>query len=198
MLRITNRILLALTGLGLLTVGLAVLFAALDLPGRWGITLPSGYTWRGPGNVLLGADGRTRWHEAGWFWPVVLGLLGLLVLLALWWLLAQLRRRRLSEILVDSEDGVGALLRGQAMEEVVRAEAESLPGIDHATVTLTGRRTEPRARVGLLLSPQAEPADVVRRLEAEALAHAGRSAGLESLPTEVRLRAAKHPPERVS
>jgi hypothetical protein len=52
--------------------------------------------------------------------------------------------------------------------------------------------------VGLLLSPQAEPADVVRRLEAEALAHAGRSAGLESLPTEVRLRAAKHPPERVS
>ncbi|MFD7513044.1 alkaline shock response membrane anchor protein AmaP [Streptomyces sp. NPDC059853] len=198
MLRVINRILLALTGTALLLAGLAVLAAAADLPARWGLTLPSGYTWRGPDSVLLGSEGRTRWHGTGWWWPLVLGLLALLVLLALWWLLAQVRRRRLAEILVDSGDGVGALLRGHAMEEVVAAEAESLPGVERATVTLTGRRTEPAARVGLVLLPQAEPAQVVRRLEAESLHHAHRSAGLESLPAEVRLRASKHPPERIS
>ncbi|MGP4113781.1 alkaline shock response membrane anchor protein AmaP [Streptomyces sp. 4N509B] len=197
-LRAVNRVLLALVGLALLGLGLAVLAAAMDLPRRWGVSPPDGWSWRGPDDVLLTRADRTQWRDEGWWWPVVIGALAVLLLLALWWLLAQLRRRRLAEVLVDSGDGVGALLRGRAMEDVVAAEVESLPGVERARVTLVGRRSQPRLRVGVLLAPQARPGETVRRLHAEAVEHARASAGLAALPVEVRLRAAKHPAERVS
>ncbi|MDT0444817.1 alkaline shock response membrane anchor protein AmaP [Streptomyces johnsoniae] len=197
-LRTVNRALLLLTGLCLIGAGLAALVAALDLPRRWGFAMPSGWSWRAPHDVLLAHADRTQWRAEGWWWPVVIGSLSLLVLLSLWWLLAQLRRRRLAEVLVNSGDGVGAQLRGRAMEEVVAAEAESLPGVDRARVSLTGRRNQPRLGLGLLVTPQAAPDDVVRRLRTEAVEHARASAGLDALPAEARLRATKHPAERVS
>lgn len=198
MLRIVNRVLLGLLGLLLFGVGLAAVVAALDLPRRWGFSPPAGWSWRGPEDVLLTRADRVQWRDEGWWWPVAIGGLAVLVLLALWWLLAQLRRPRLTEVLVDSGDGVGALVRARAMADVVTAEAESLQGVDRARVTLVGRRGQPRARVGLLLAPQAQPEAVVRRLRTEALEHARVSAGLAALPAEVRLSSAKHPPQRVS
>ncbi|WP_461037930.1 alkaline shock response membrane anchor protein AmaP [Streptomyces mayteni] len=191
MLSVVNRVLLGLLGLALFCAGLAVVLTALDLT-------PSTWPWSGPDDVLLSDADRTRWRDEGWWWPVVIGGLALVVLLALWWTVAQLRQQRLSEVLVDSGDGVGALLRGRAMEDVVTAEAESLPGIDEARVTLVGRRTQPRVRVGLLLAPQAQPDVAVHRLRTEAVEHARASAGLSVLPTEVRLRSTKHAPERLS
>lgn len=191
MLTVVNRVLLGLLGLALFAGGLAVTLAALDLaPGSW--------PWSGPEDVLLSDADRTRWRDEGWWWTTVIGGLALVVLLSVWWLVAQLRQRRLAEVLVDSGDGVGALLRGRAMEDVVAAEAESLPGIDEARVTLVGRRTQPSIRVGLLLAPHAKPDEAVRRLHHEAVEHARVSAGLDVLPAEVRLRSAKHAPERLS
>ena len=201
MLRIVNRVLLGLTGLVLLGFGLAALAAALDLPGRLGLDPPSFWTWREPHDVPLTEADRLRRREEGWWWPTVIGAVAVLVLLLLWWLLAQLRRARLEEVVVRSAEGgegVAALLRGRALEDVLAAEAEALPGIDQARVTLTGRRTQPRARIGLLLAPQARPAEAVRRLREEALETARRSAGLSALPAEVRLRSAHHAAERVS
>jgi hypothetical protein len=198
MLRIVNRVLMGLCGLALFGFGLAATLAALDLPRRWGFTPPSWWSWRGPDDVLLTRADRVQWRAEGWWWPVVIGGLSVLVLLALWWLLAQLRRKRLTEVLVDSGDGSGALLRGRAMEDVVTAEVETQPGVERARVTLVGRRNQPRVRVGLLLAPQAHPGDAVRRLRAEALEHARASTGLQSLPAEVRISSAKHAAERVS
>lgn len=198
MLRIVNRVLVGLTGVVLLCLGLAALAAAMDLPRRLGIGVPSGWSWRDPGQVLLTHADRTQWREQGWWWPVVFAVLALAALLALWWVLAQARRRRLSEVLVESGDGAGALLRGRALEDVLAADAQSLTGIDHAQVTLVGRRTEPRVLVSLLLTPRGEPGEVVRRLSAEVLENARTSAGLDEFPAEVRLRGAKHRAERVS
>ncbi|MFD5321735.1 alkaline shock response membrane anchor protein AmaP [Streptomyces sp. NPDC127098] len=190
-LSVVNRVLLGLLGLALFAGGLAVTLAALDLaPGAW--------PWSGSEDVLLSDAERTRWRDESWWWTAVIGGLALVVLLSGWWLVAQLRERRLDEVLVDSGDGVGALLRGRAMEDVVAAEAGSLPGIDEARVTLVGRRTQPRIRVGLLLAPHARPDEAVRRLHGEAVEHARVSAGLDVLPTEVRLRSTKHAPERLS
>ena len=81
---------------------------------------------------------RTRWRDEGWWWPVVFAALGLAFLLLLWWLLAQLRRRRLGEVLVDSGDVAGVLLRGRALEEVLAAETEHLPGVDRVHVRVEG------------------------------------------------------------
>jgi hypothetical protein len=193
-----NRILLGLTGAVLLGTGGAVLLGGLGLPASWHLGLPGGRPWTAPGDVLLTAGGRTRWTGSGWWWPAVIAALAVLVLLLLWWLLAQFRRHRLHEVLVDSGDGEGAVVRGRALEDVLAAETVALAGVDRAGVLLTGRRTAPRLRAVLVLAPHADPGTVVLRLSGEAVARARRSAGLDRLPAHVRLRARGHRAERVS
>ncbi|MEU8959634.1 alkaline shock response membrane anchor protein AmaP [Streptomyces sp. NPDC048518] len=192
MLRTVNRIVLALVGLVLLVLGGSVLAVGL------GASPPSWWIHDGRHDVLLSAADRTRWRDEGWFWPAVIAALAVCLLLALWWLSAQLRRRRLAEVLVATGDGEGASLRGRAMENVLAREAETLDGVDRAQAILTGRRGTPRARVQLVLEPHAAPADTLHRLSDETLAHARDSAGLDGLPTTVRLRGLKHRAERVS
>ncbi|MFJ9852132.1 alkaline shock response membrane anchor protein AmaP [Streptomyces sp. NPDC101150] len=194
----TNRVLLGLAGAVLLGTGAAVLMGGLGLPAKWHLGLPAGWPWTRPGGVLLSRENRTRWTDHGWWWPVVIAVLAVLVLLLLWWLVAQLRRHRLGEILVDSGDGEGAVLRGPALEGVLVAETEALEGVEGAAALLTGGRTEPRVRAVLSLAPHADPGTVVLRFAHEAVAHARGSAGLERLPAKVRLRAVRHRAERVS
>lgn len=196
-LRSVNRVLLALAGVLLLALGLAALVGGLDLPRRLGFDMPSGWPWARPDDMVLTSADRTKWREDSWWWPSVFAVLGLLVALTAWWLVAQLRRRRLAEVLVESGDGEGALLRGRALSNVLEAEAAALPGVDRSAVRLTGRRTAPRASLELLLEPHAEPGPVLGRVSHEALENARASASLEGLPAEVRLRAVKHRPERV-
>ncbi|MFE1956314.1 MULTISPECIES: alkaline shock response membrane anchor protein AmaP [Streptomyces] len=191
-LRTVNRIVLGLLGLVLLLGGGSVLAVGL------GVKPPSWWIHSGSDDVLLSVADRDRWRDEGWWWPTVIAVLGVVVLLALWWLVAQLRRRRLTEVLVDTGDGEGALLRGRAMEQVLCGAAEALEGVDHAGVMLTGRRNAPRARVRLRLEPHAGPGEALRVLSEEAVGQARESAGLDSLPAEVRLRAVKHRAERVS
>ncbi|MEU7277968.1 alkaline shock response membrane anchor protein AmaP [Streptomyces sp. NPDC045431] len=188
-LRAVNRVLVGLAGLLLLCAGGAVLAAGLDLG------VPSWWPWHGPDAVLLSEARRGRGE---WRWAVVVAVLAALVLLALVWLLAQLRQRRLAEVLVDTGDGEGAVLRGRALEGAVESEAETLDGVARARVRLTGRRTAPAARVSLLLEPHASPADTLRELTAGTLARARASARLAALPAEARLRAVKQAPRRVN
>ncbi|MEU6993761.1 alkaline shock response membrane anchor protein AmaP [Streptomyces sp. NPDC046465] len=192
MLRTVNRVVLALAGLVLLVIGGSVLAVGL------GASPPSWWIHDGRHDVLVSAADRARWRDEGWFWPTVIAVLAVIVLLALWWLSAQLRRHRLAEVLVETGDGEGALLRGRAMENVLAAEAETLDGVDRARVALTGRRSTPKARVELVLAPDATPSDALHRLSDRALTHARDSAGLASLPATVRLRGVKHRAERVS
>ncbi|MGC5567437.1 alkaline shock response membrane anchor protein AmaP [Streptomyces sp. FR-108] len=192
MLRIVNRILLGLAGLLLVVLGGSVLAVGL------GVNPPLWWIHDGRHDVLLSDADRERWRAEGWWWPAVIAALAVAVLLALWWLTAVLRRRRLAEVLVDTGDGEGALLRGRALEGVLAAEASALAGVRAARASLVGRRSAPEARVRLLLEPHADPAETLTRLTTESLAHARDSAGLTTLPTETHLRAAKHAPERVN
>ncbi|GHF87950.1 alkaline shock response membrane anchor protein AmaP [Streptomyces griseosporeus] len=192
MLRTVNRVLIGVVGLVLLALGGAVLAVGL------GASPPSWWIHGGPHDVLLSRAERTRWRDEGWWWPVVIAVLAVLVLLALWWLTAVLRRHRLAEILVDTGDGAGAQLRGRALESALADEAGTLDGVERARVRLTGRRSAPETRVRLRLEPHVDPGTALHGLTTEALAHARGSAGLAALPTEVRLRAAKHRAKRVS
>ncbi|MFJ9816534.1 alkaline shock response membrane anchor protein AmaP [Streptomyces sp. NPDC101151] len=187
-----NRVLLGLVGLLLLAVGGAVLAVGLGAPP------PHRWIHSGPHDVLLSRAERTHWRDAGWWWPAVIAALALLVLLALWWLTAILRRRRLTEVLVDTGDGEGALLRGRSLESALTADAARRPGVAHIETLLTGRRTAPAVRARLRLEPEADPGTALTDFTAQALTHARESAGLASLPAEVRLRAVKHRAERVS
>ncbi|MFD8306533.1 alkaline shock response membrane anchor protein AmaP [Streptomyces sp. NPDC059690] len=192
MLRIVNRVLIGVVGLALVVLGGSVLAVGLGAPP------PSWWIHDGRHDVLLSHAERTRWQGHGWWWPTVLAVLAVLVLLALWWLTAVLRRRRLTEVLVDTGDGEGALLRGRALETVLAGDAAELDGVAHARARLTGRRTAPEARVQLLLEPHVDPATALHHLTTRSLTHARTSAGLAALPSEVRMKAVKHRAERVS
>lgn len=190
--RIANRVLIGLTGLVLIALGGCVLAVGL------GVKPPSWWIHQGPHDVLLSDSERTRWRERTWWWPTVVAALAVLALLALWWLVAVLRRRRLAEVLVDTGDGEGALLRGRALEDVLAQEAGQPDGVAWAEVLLTGRRSTPAARIRLGLAAHVDPADALRRLTAESLARARDSAGLARLPAEVRLRGIRHRAGRVT
>ncbi len=192
MLRTVNRVLLALVGLVLLVIGGAVLAVGLGAPA------PSWWLHDDQHDVLLSTAERTRWRDDGWWWPTVIAVLAVVVLLTLWWLTAVVRRRRLGDLLVDTGDGEGALVRGRALEHAVTAEAAHLDGVAHAHVHLTGRRTAPAVRVRLRMEPHVDPGTALRELTDQALEHARGSAGLAALPSEVRLKAVKHRAERVS
>ncbi|GAA3108022.1 alkaline shock response membrane anchor protein AmaP [Streptomyces rectiviolaceus] len=192
MLKTVNRVVLGLIGLVSVLGGGSVLAVGL------GASPPSWWVHDGKRDVLLSDADRARWRDEGWFWPTVIAVLAVFLLLALWWLVAQLRRRRLAEVLVETGDGEGALLRGRALESVLVGEAESLEGVQRAAVSLTGRRNAPEARVSLVLEPHATPGDALHRLSVDALTHARDSAGLARLPAVVQLRAVKHRAERVS
>ncbi|MDG4858685.1 alkaline shock response membrane anchor protein AmaP [Streptomyces sp. T-3] len=192
MLTYVNRVLLGLLGLALVVLGGAVLAAGL------GASVPSWWAWAGRDDVLLSGADRAALRAHGWWWPVVFAVLGVVLLLAVWWVVAQVRRGRLAEVLVDSGDGQGALLRGRALEGVLAGEAEGLDGVQRARVALTGKRSAPEASVNLWLEAHAEPAEALHRVSAEAVAQARDSAGLERLPAEVRMRAVRHRATRVN
>ncbi|ANP54259.1 hypothetical protein J2Z21_006378 [Streptomyces griseochromogenes] len=190
---VVNRVLLALVGLLLFAGGASVLVVGL------GVRPPHWWIHSGPHDVLLSHAERTRRQAAGGWWPTVIAVLAVLVLLALWWLTAVLRRRRLTEVLVDTGDGEGALLRGRTLESVLAADAALQDGVARTEVLLTGRsRTKPEARAWLRLEPHVAPGSSLSDFAAQALRHARESAGLASLPAEVRLRAVKHRADRVT
>jgi len=192
LLRTVNRVLVGLAGLVLVCGGGAVLAAGL------GLAVPSWWPWRGGNDVLLGTMAHARPGAGGRWWPAALVALALVAVLALWWLLAQVRRPRLAAVLVDSGDGEAAVVRGRALEEALTEETAALDGVARARVTLTGRRDAPHAAVRLLMEPSATPDAVLGRLADEVLARARDSAGLTALPAEVRLGAVGHPVGRVS
>ncbi|MFD8981717.1 alkaline shock response membrane anchor protein AmaP [Streptomyces sp. NPDC059564] len=184
MLGVVNRTLLALTGLVLLAAGACLLTGFRPLGGRHA--------------PLLTAEARSRYgHPEGWWWAL-LAALALCVLLALWWLLAQLRRPRLAALPVDTGDGAYALLRGHALESAVAAEAGALDGVSGCRVALRGRRGSPTLRVALELEPHAVPADALAGLAGPVLTHARTSAGLPELPAEARLKVTAHHAQRVT
>ncbi|MFJ7072311.1 alkaline shock response membrane anchor protein AmaP [Streptomyces sp. NPDC098781] len=191
-LKVVNRVLIGLVGLVLFVIGGSVLAVGLGAPA------PSWWIHDDRHDVLLSDAERTRWRDDGWWWPTVIAVLAVLLLLALWWLTANLRRRRLAEVLVDTGDGEGALLRGRALESVLANEAAGQEGVQRARAHLRGRRSAPEARVRLLLAPHVDPGTALTDLTTGALAHARNSAGLASLPSEVRLKGVKHGAERVS
>ncbi|MFF3808457.1 alkaline shock response membrane anchor protein AmaP [Streptomyces sp. NPDC002032] len=185
MLGVVNRTLLALAGLVLMAAGVCLLTGARPLGGRHA--------------PLLTAATRHRYGLAeGWTWWALVAGLALCVLLALWWLLAQLRRSRLAEVPLDTGDGSFAVLRGRALESAVAAQAGALAGVAGCRVALRGRRGSPTLRVALELEPHAVPADALAELAGPVLTHARTSAGLPELPAEARLKLTGHQARRVT
>ena len=116
----------------------------------------------------------TRWRDEGWWWPTVIAVLAVLVLLALWWLSPSLRRAP-----AGRGPGRHRRRRGRAAARPrpggrPGARRTRLDGVARAHVAPDRPAHRPEARVRLLLEPHVDPGMALDGLTDEALAHAAR------------------------
>lgn len=193
-----NRILLGTTGVVLLGGGLLVLAAGLNVYRNWGLAPPAGWPLTTPHDVLLTHSGHTNWSHHGWWWPTLIAALALITLLALWWLLAQLRRNHPGRMPVGGASPIeGVELRDHAMSDALSADAAHLSGVHKAKAQISGRPAHPEARIRLTLVPGSAPAQTLGQLFHGPVERARRTIGW-TLPIQTRLRISNSHPHRVS
>lgn len=176
----TNRTGIALTGLLLLVAGSAAIAAAL---GAFGTRVA---------DEPVITSGTTRFVERStWFWPVVALVAVVLALLGLRWLAVQLRSSRLARLDLepDRRDGE-TVLHTAALTAALTDEIESYRGVAGSRADLLGDSASPRLALRVDLDGRADPGEVRRRIETQALAHARAALGHDVLPARVELRLA--------
>ncbi|MFB7172116.1 alkaline shock response membrane anchor protein AmaP [Streptomyces sp. NPDC056254] len=192
---VTNRVLLAFTGLVLLGTGLPALAGGFDLYRNLSLTPPTGWPLTIPREVLLDDADRTRWTDEVWWWPTVIAVLAVVTVLALWWLLAQLRRTHPGDLSVGAPALDGVELREGALSDAMAADTGHLPGVRRVRARMDGSSRHPEAHLDITLNPDAEPGPVLRALHDGPLQRARQTVG-RALPVRTRLRMPSHKPHR--
>jgi hypothetical protein len=183
----TNRIALLVVGLILLAGGTAALLAGLGAFGARRADQP------------VFSDGLVRFADrnAAWFWPVVAMVAVIVGLLALWWLLLQARRNRVGDLDLERDHSHGRTRLGAAaFTDAVADEIESYRGVAGASARLLGTSADPRLSLRVYLDGRVDLGEVLRRIEAEALAHARAALSADQLPTRIELVVPRHPASR--
>lgn len=150
-----NRVLLTLLGLVLLAVGVAGLLPVLGVLGED----------RSDDAVLAQEVERFVVDHAAWLWPLVAVVLVLLALLALRWLVQQLRTDRMEDLDLThdrtrGETRVDAAALTQALVEAV----ERCPGVDGASARVVRSARRRQLLLQVRLADRADAADVRRQL----------------------------------
>ncbi|QKG25488.1 alkaline shock response membrane anchor protein AmaP [Actinomadura verrucosospora] len=143
---------------------------------------------RATGRVFSGA---VRRYAAGhgWFWPAVAAAVIVLALLGLAWLLAQGRTGRLPGLAMEPDSAGGRTrLSGRAVTDALEAEVGEYPGVRTARARLVGSSRRPELRLNVAYLRRADPAELRRRIEEEAMPRLSAALGRESVPAVVRLR----------
>ncbi len=116
---------------------------------------------------------------------IVAGLL--LVLLGLWWALRSLRPEPKPDLVLDGSRGTGLTVSSGAVSEAVRADAETVPGVQRARVRLVGDTDNPALRITLWLQQGSDVRDIWNGLDTRVLSRARDALGVERLPAAVRI-----------
>jgi hypothetical protein len=174
-----NRARLSLLGLILLVLGglgLAAGFGAFD----------SSTAQRS----VLTDDIRSYPEQHAWFWWAVAAVLLVIALLALRWLLIQLRTDRVGSLSIDRSGQGETMLRGGALTHAVEEDVESFRGVRRASASLRGRPDRPTCRIVVDLDGRGNVGDVRDQVESTAVPHLRRALEDQDVPVDVRLRLA--------
>lgn len=178
--RRANRSILALIGLILLVAGAAGIAAGAGL---FGDTFKK--------KKVIDQDNRDWVASHDWFWLAVAGGSILVALLALRWLFAQASTTRVSHLDVESDRSAGrTVLAGSAVTDAVTKEIKGYRGIAGASAHLLGTRGAPTLLIHAGLDGRGDPAEVRRRIQADAIAHAREALDKPDLPARLELRLA--------
>lgn len=173
-----NRVVLTVLGL-LLTVGGA-------------LALARGLGAFGAGSAhepLLTSTERRYAATHGWFWPAVAALGAVSFLLAVRWLLAQLRTVRVRELSLEPDRSQGGTyLPTAALTAAVVDDVEGYRGVRRARARLVGDPTEPQLELSVELERHAEVGAVRTRIETHAVPRLRQATERPGVPAVLRLR----------
>ena len=204
-----NRIGLGVVGVLLLAAGAYVLARSLGAFGTEQADAP------------VYSERTASWIHAQqpWIWIAFAAVGVIVALLALRWLLVQLRTERLGRIAMDTDlgaeppytddreytadpdysDDLGAgrtSLPTSALTAAIGQEIDGYPGVRAVKVHVAGRPDLPELRLEVTIDADADPARIRTRIVEEAIAHAKAALDTEFLPTQLLL-AVNRPPRNV-
>ncbi len=173
----TDRTLMSLLGMVALAGGVALLLVGSGVfgSGRAGRSVVD------PVAVDFITANRTTALAAG----IVVGLL--LLLLGLWWALRSLRPEPRPDVVLDPSTSTRLTVSSGALADAVRADAETVTGVDRARVRLVGDGDHPALRITLWLQQGSDVRDVWDELDSRVLARARDALGVQRLPAAVRI-----------
>jgi len=182
-----NRVGLGLTGLTLLAAG--------------GYALTRSLGGFGPAQAeqpLYPETIATWLHTNTWIWLIVAALAVIIGIIAVRWLLVQLRTERLHRVVVDLDPrGIGDLAAGRsalpaaALTTAVGREIQTYPGVRAVRSYLTGAPDQPQLNLNVTLDANADAPRIHDRIVTEAVAHARTTLDNPDLPTQLRLNVAR-------
>ncbi|MEU5954734.1 hypothetical protein [Streptomyces sp. NPDC047525] len=156
--------------------------------------LPSAVPRIGADRVWLDQELLGRWRDHGWWPPVVIAALAVGAALFLCWSFAQLRTGRLRELPLGQP---GVTLSATALAAAMTERARAVDGVARAHVRLLGRPRRLRARITLVLGPDACPEAVLGELARGTVAEARAAAAPRTLEADVRLTVRRHRARRI-
>ena len=183
---VINRVVLIVLGLLLLAAGGLGLAVSLGAFGAWRATYPA-----------LPRAVSTFPDERPWFWWAVAGVLLLVAVLALLWLLTQLRTDRTTRLdrTTNARDGY-TTLHASALTNAVEDEALGIIGVTGASAHVHDRRGQ-HLFLRVELVDSADIGEVRARLEREVVAHLREGVGDPRFPVSIELRpGASRSPQR--
>ncbi|WP_165967003.1 alkaline shock response membrane anchor protein AmaP [Actinomadura sp. 7K507] len=170
--------------------GLALAGAVLAAAGGAGLARGLGAFGDGRASApVLTGGARGFAEDNGWFWPAVAAAVVVLALLGLAWLLAQARTGRLPGLALEPDAEVGTTrLSAKAVADAVEADIGEYPGVRKVRARLIGSSRRPELRLSIAYGQHADPAELRRRVQDEAVPRLRAALERDSLPTVVRLR----------
>ena len=183
---VVNRTVLIVLGLLLLAAGGLGLALSVGAFGAWRSSYPVL-----PREVSTFPDGRP------WFWWAVAGVFLLVAVLALLWLLAQLRTDRTNRLdrTTNARDGY-TMLHASALTHAVEDEALGIAGVTSASAHVREHRGQ-HVFLRVELADSADIGEVRARLENEVVVHLREGVGDPRFPVTIELRpGASRTPQR--
>lgn len=171
-----HRTVLLLIGIVMLGGGLGGLFAGSGVFGR---KIEHQHLYASHAAHFIGRNGI-------WLWPVAALVSIALAALALLWLKAQSTSPKARAVIIPSTVKQGrTAVEASALTTAITREIESYRGVRSAQARLIGDAQNPHLQVFVTVETKVRLAEVRRRIENEAIAHARTATAPVALPTSL-------------
>lgn len=169
--------------------GLILLGIVLTAAGGGGLARGLGAFADARASAPVLEEARRFADDHGWFWPAVAAAAVVVALLGLAWLLMHFRSGRLRGLALEPDADAGTTrVEAKAITGALEAEIGEYPGVHKVGARLIGSSKRSELRLDIAYGRDADPAELRRRIQDEAVPRLCAALERGSIPTVVRLR----------